>query len=715
MAARRHLSLTISFALGVVALVLAGVSLIVADRAMLLLLALGACAGTVALLFAIVSFGSERRAPSIAALVSSLLVLSGIGLGYGAISVRTFVRTIDEQRPSAAEHVDRDYRFRVRAPSYDDSVFDGESAPHVNRRALAGVWLADDELTMLVFVERRYGRSLAVAAEEEAALSGERLGEPWGAPQRVRFLGRDAVRVRRVAENDDGSSAWEEHTIFMHQDRVYDVQALRNGNEVPSGDPWFPQALEAFELLPGRVRDRFTPARIASDDGAGYRVRDHVYQDLDWGVRVRAEGASLFYGEAARDFGGENLAVVEQRNPDVLLAIRALAIGGRDPNAVAAEMREDFAQTATTDGRAIERTVAGRAITFSADRSSPDRTWHYRHGVWTDDERAIEIIVYAPTMALTDAHLDVMLERIEIVRPARASAEWDDVGFTWWIRGGAFHDEESGARWTRPDARWRAAAAYEGGIARIEAPSLGLTGRIVEHPLEHVDDARAAHVSFVGELFEDPPEPEEHDGVLLTTRLRDGEFTWAIATIAVEGYAVHAEIWGTVRDYDRHEADVIAAARGLSWDDIATSGPNDHVSERLGYRFRHPWRTEGSFDGSWPTLDDDVGTLEQYSRATEIVGVFAARRDATMSARAQRDLLMRRYYAYLLESPGRWSERRARLGGRPATLRERAGPFGLGGTSIYSMEHRRILYVLVIDHQRGVDPARVARGFTLLP
>jgi hypothetical protein len=726
----------VSLVLAGLAIAGAGASLLVDEHAMLLVLAICACLAAGGLAAAAASFGGPRRLPSIIALLACLATLGAIALGFGVVSIRGVVDAVDRARPSAAEHTDEGYRFRIRATSFDSFVYDRESAPRVHERAVGGLWDAEDDVTMMVFVERRYGRTLEQAAREEAQLVDDEDGHLLGPSEPTRFLGRTAVRITRALCEQEDSCDFVESTFFLHQDHVYHLRAsqIAHPDATPTGAVWFEDVRDAFTLTPGRVRDHFTPERIARDDGPEWRVRNHVYEDAAWGVRVRGDGMKLRYGDDARSFDDDEIVIVERRNPDVLFGVRGVHLGGRDPIEVGAELEANFRAAAAPDGRAvIEARVGARTVRFAGYDAELDRTLHYRYAfVQVDAERGFELIVWGPSRAVADAELPALIARVDLLDDAAMRAlrreippaHSDDVGHSWWVRDGAFREEDRGIVWTSPSAEWRVGPAWGGEddydeIVRFEAPAFGLAGRVIERDAAIEDlelGVSDAHQYWVSDRFPDAPpscDPLGTNGCS-TARLDGEEHSWAFSTL-MEGELVwHVEVWGTRSAFDRHAEAAVAAVRAIARDTYVQERPGYDVNERMGYQLRVPWSGDGPFDGWWPSLDSEVGTLTQYSRGIEIVGVFAARRDPAISVADQREQLIRRFYGQVLRGAGRWTGRRARLAGRPATLRERSVPLALGGTSIYTMEHARVLYVILIEHRNGIDPARVARGFTLL-
>lgn len=735
--ARGSVALVVSVALGVLALAGAASALAAPTRAVLAVLALSACVATGSVVAALVSFRGPRTRASIATLVASLLVLTGIGVGFATASVRQFVESITRQQPEPYE--DPSYRFRLTPWDRGTVVYTPQEIASINQRAVAGMWAPDDDVLVLVFVEPSYGRTLEQAAREEALLSIPERPTTTN-EQRVRFLDRDAVRLQRVFVDED-ETEYEESTFFLHQDRIYQLYAAAVLPAEPAARPWFPAALGSFELLDGNVTDPLAVSRIERDDGPGWRVRDHVYENADFGIRVRGGDVTLFYGRAAREFHPDALVAMTSRRPEYTVRVSGVMVGGRDSAAIEALLRDAFeSHVAPTAAPPLVRRVAGREIRFDAYSANLDRTWHYRYGTWTDGERAIAITAWAPTRELTDDVLVTALEQqLDILSAAEMAAlraelaagpdPWHGVGHGWVMRGGAFIDFEAGVRWQRPDRRWRAHPTDEfddvtNEILLLDAPELGLVGQIAFTPgpaPSSCDDHLAFAEDIAAGIVVEPRQFGEVTGCL-RRRVEMGDGSLGIvATAGDENRKVTIELWGTTRDYDRHADAALAAIDGLEV--ITPSFPAAHLfdgvyrDERMGYALSLP-SARFELVTEWHDLDERVGALVEFARDDDMFGVIAAPRDPTMAPEHQAQLLLAEYYptlgySHASESSG-WIEREATLGGHAAHMAIKRLPLRAGQQTIYRLVARGVLYVILVEERRRLPSETVAAGFRLL-
>jgi hypothetical protein len=724
-AKRGFRALVASFVLGVLALGGAGAALAVPERAVPLTLAIASCVAFAALLASIVSFRGGKNGPSIAATLANVFILASIAIAFGGMSFKSFVDEIERQGPSLDDYEDEDFRFVLSAPTFDTFVYDRSAVRSLNERAVAGLWIPSDEVTVLVFVEQLYGRTLDAAAPEEARLALGSSADWEGEPERIRFLGRDAVRIRRSFQRGE-QTLYVESTFFVHQELVYHLYTAAELYEPPFDDPWFPGALAAFSLQEGTVHARFSPRSVAADDGPEWRVEDDVYEDLAWGVRVRGEAYELTYGSDAARIDRDAIARIDRRHPDVSLTVRPSRVGGRDAQIAREDLEYEFLGEEPGEPARVVN-VAGQDVTFRARSETYDRTWHYLYGVWVDEERAIELIAAAPTAELVLEHLEPLLSHVAIVDPAAMgvaehAGAWHDVGHRWSARGDLYVDYTDHVSWRRPDPEWRAHPSDVTGegsheVVRIESPSRGIRGRITLGEQRH-ESAAAAH-AWVCEAYPDAVEQAQaassqargdHELVVSPRLDYDDEYVAAVATIFTEGEAIHVELWATRRDFERHEAVIQEALRGADfWNDPSEQlGPIDSYP-RMGFAMRRPWPALET-ENEWDSIDEDAGALAEYADGLETAGMIAVRRDTRRGVEDQRDAVLDRIYGHVLRSRVNWRERAGRMGGLRCTVRERPVAFGLGATTVYTLEHRGILYVLFVQDRNGIDPDRVARG-----
>lgn len=732
-------ALVVSVVLGILALAGGAGALLLSERSVMAALAISACVAFASMIAALVSFGGRRPGASLGALAASLVILLGLGAGFGAISVQRFVEAVEEREERTDSHADESYRFRLTAPTRTTVLYSERALRAVHERAVAGMWLPEEDVTVLVFVELPYDRSLEASAREDLRLAFTE--EPLRVTEApVRYLDREAFRIQRTFARDH-ARLFEESTFFLDRGHVYCVSASATLSAEPESSPWFPQALEAFEPTEGEVVPRFDPRRIALDDGPGHRVRDALYENGDFGVRVRGDDRLLLYGDAARVAGPDAILMVVERHPDRVLLIAPVHTGGGDPLALAESL--DLASAYEPDPEPpVQLSVSGQSVAFAALRASPDRTWRYRRGVWTDAERVIEIVAWAPTRALVDEALEEMVSRVEILDTAetlalraelmRRADPWHGVGHDWAARDGVLRDFAQGVRWTRPDPAWSAHVSdvldAETGfdeVLLLDAPSYGLVGHVIARPAretpapEHHAD-RVAEIASIGEdeLSEIPAAVHRFGGFegRVSSSVPAFEHTYAIATVVGDGNRVyHVEVWGTRRDFDAHATSALAAVQAFELHGRSDSSSfEDGVlrDERMGYAFRSPWPEEP--ETQWTTLGAGVGSLVHFAHGAESIAIIAAPYDPSTSPEAQTEELLLDYYADVMEAAGAWRETETTLGGRSARVRTRRLPFGLGATHVHRLVDRGVLYVLMLEGRGRTSAATVTSGFSLL-
>ena len=738
-APKGSVALAASLLLAVGALGTSAAALMVDPSATMALLAAGACVAFASLIAAFVSLRGPRFAPSAVAIVASLCVLAGVGVAFGVVSFSRLVAAVQHQTEGERSVVDEDYRFRLAPPSAE-SVYDRDASEALHERALAGAYL-DDGVMVLVFVEPTYGLPLAGAA---TASLHDATGatSTWESPaEPTTFLDREAVRIHRQ-DGEGPSSTFSELTFVERDGWLYCLDAYAERESAPETEVWYPAALEGFTLLDGEVDADAQPYPSPSAEGPGYRVQDGTFESAWWGVRLPAHSQwQLDFAEntPAADQGA--IVGLSRRRPDVAITITPIATGGRDARVVEAELVEALAQTATRlEEPPLHQTIGASTVDphdadFVPWRWEAGRTLEARIGFVTVGERVFEILCWSPSRELTDRELGPLLADLGILSDARMLERRDEIGNPpwrgsgdgWYVRDDTLHLFEEGVSWRRPDPRWRAIPVPIGAdeLAFLEAPLLGVRGRITAW--QALPDPAATHEEWVSGYTEGI-EPElvriEERGTPVTFGELPGHvstgvdvgtgYVYGIATTQIDDLAYAIELWASPRDAATHAEAIRAALLGFriapDASDIGFDEDGVWRDPRFGLSFQPPPSTD-TVQRELTTLTTGPGSLLEVARGADIVGLMAAPRDPGASAERQADRLVRTHFGRLLEVEGTWQERDGTLGGVPCTIRDKSLPFGLGGLTIYRVEHEGALVVLLVNRIGSrLDEATVARG-----
>lgn len=744
MSPERHkglLSLSLSFALAVGAVGTAVASAFLDAGAVLGVLAIAACIAFAALIAGFVSLRGPRAMGSALAIVAGLLVLGGVGIGFGAVGFSHLIDLAGAPPPIARQPeavVDEMFRFELLPPNPDAWMYDTVTARAVNDRARAGFWTETHQLTGLVFVEPLYGRTLPDGIQPELDATFTAEPEWQSEPVPVSVGEHPAWRVRRRWIHE--AVVWHsESTFFTRDDWLFHLYAVHEDFDSQHLDVWFPQILDNFNLLSdGTIDYTDVPRRALIAEGPGFRVRNDLFEDGLWGLRVDTGGAyELSWWHLSTDIDNGAIVTLVQRRPDLTVSISPHALGGRAAATVIAGLRARLAGLSeAVDLPPIETELAGLTLLWDA------RTWvagyrqEARAAWWHDETRVIELVVWSPVRGVVDASLPGIDARVHVDAPRRPiPSERRIVTEHAWVSGGVIRFDAYGVSWRCPSDLWRVIDHRrdedEGAwrIARIEAPTLGVTGRLVAEHLGYDRGDVQRHDTWLEWLTPEGADgpPIEHDrrvpfsgggvtGLRSDGIAKDGNLV-AISTVDDGGlWSYTLELTASPRDAREHRSAIAAALEGLAHAPVEPRGFDEHgvyADPRFGYAVSGFQVSE--VDTEWTELDGGVGSLVHFLHGggPSALGVMAVPVSPHETPEDHAERLVRRYYAWVDETLGTWERRTATLAGYRAHVRELRDPFGISHTAVYRLVREGVLYVVIAYSVGAVTVDELASRLSL--
>jgi hypothetical protein len=518
------------------------------------------------------------------------------------------------RRKAPAPLVNQDFQFQLAWPGEGWSLLDAREAHGVVPGAVAGA-LSKQGAQGAVVVESADPSDLEAVARQiaENVAVGDRKLSPFTP---LRFAGVPAVRWGTTG-TFNGMPVRFEHTVFAHQKHLYQVLVFASGGP-GRGDADFRPFTDAFSLLPGEVRERVGPVKVADASGVGWRLRGGVYQNAAYGIRASPRpgwhitvGPELARMNASAEFG------LGRSSPQafiVALAERAPPDGERTDYRRGIVARTVQAVSGTVVPTTIEAVVGGVEVPLSEYATAGPLPLRYLHGVLFQGREAIQLIGWTPVSegeAGLAAIIDGLggIELLEAQERARLRQELEGkvdprslVGPDFSFRRDVYRDFGRGFAFHR-SGLWRVTAGDqanqrdEGAVLWLDEPALGLLASVSVTPTE--EDAATAHHQEVSSrlLAPSPPVAARLGGQLAmrssgVVHSEAVKLQWEVVTVVHDRRLYAVNLWGLPPDVAaaQGEIDRMLAAFDFSGPDLERPGTREgnYRDLRLGFAYRPP-------------------------------------------------------------------------------------------------------------------------------
>jgi hypothetical protein len=687
-----------------------------------------------------------RHAPAL--LLAAVLVASACTARHRAPDTPADGPVASE--PKAAEpgppRVFAEHGFALRAPGPGYSVLDTAEARRINPDAVAGILGGGGAL--LVILERSPGLTADDLAD--LVLEGVRLRDlRIVSREAVVFEGQDAVRTVTTGTTD-GVAARLVHIVFVRDGVGHQVVAWGGHPDDVTGED-LAHFFDAVSLLDGTVRLDLDVADIVEAAGAGWRVRDRIFESAATGLVVDpGEAFSVTVGPPLAQMHGEAEVGLISKQGDVHLVV----IPERTPphwfDAYQKAAHENFRQSigGSPDGSFVTLVVDGKPLRLEripglidqhlgvycrGDLCVQVQLW-YLSGV-REEARAI-LEETPPTLRLMDEAEHEAL----VASMGRHGRHETVVGESHALRGGVYTHFEVGLRIRLPEVgMWRIrtgqamATRNPAALVELEEPRMGVHGEVLVEWIDEKTGLRdaARYHAAARAMFDHDGSAEvlarsfgpisAHESRLVT---KADAFTWhhRILTAVRGDVGIMISLWGYPETMAAAESamDALLAGVQIAEGPVETTHASGmrHADLRLGYAVELPGGTWQPIDATPPQIAP-IGGMRAWSRTDGPDQALVVA--AIYSGAGGEDLgLVTELAGELMPDPPpglSWQTEDylpGTLGGRPARCRTAAGR--PGRLDVCLLVHGPMMYLatFVAFGAEPADPEAAFASFTLL-
>jgi hypothetical protein len=519
--------------------------------------------------------------------------------------------------------VNEDYRFQLAWPGQGWTLLEGREARAVVPDAVAAA-RGLKSVHGAIIVEKLEVPDLEAMAREIAGQTAvrDRKVSPF---ETLDFAGQKAVRWRTTGTMNAMPVQFE-HTIFAHQQHLYQVLAFSGGDLASADGSDFRPFTQAFSLLPGQVRDRVETVKVSDVAGIGWRVRGGVYESASYGLRaVPREGWHVTVGTELVRMNASAEVGLTRAGPEahlVVLAERAPPEDERTAYTDGLIERTIRAMGAKREGEPMTIKVAGTPVPmveYSTGGAIPVR---YLHGVLFHGRDAFQLLGWSLDSEGASGHAAVVegLGGFEFLDdPSRTALRQQlagqldpraQVGPMFSLRRDVYRDFGRGFSFRRAGL-WRVDAGDEArhhdtsAILWLTEPALGLFATVSTEPT--TADSLTAHRRETADRLAQPKGPMlahvggapalRSSGIVQGTAIRT---QWEVTTLVRDGQLVTINVWGLPADMAaaREAIDQMLAAFHFGGPALEPPGTRErrYRDQRLGFSFQPP-------AGEWSSQD----------------------------------------------------------------------------------------------------------------
>jgi len=501
--------------------------------------------------------------------------------------------------------VNDDYRFRLDPIGPGWILLDEAEAKGLVPDALAGALHVESQMGGVVFVEKVGNTDIDAFHAHVAGLleGGEVLVESL---DRVIHAGRPAVRIVTL-ELIDGLPIVRLEVIAIHQGLAYHLNAWGREEILGSDRAPLERFAAAFSFTEGLVRPRELSRAVADADGVGWRLRDGVYEDAVYGIRIEPRGPwRVAVGDDLRFLSTEaRVGLVSDTAYIVLIAEKVF--DDRRVYSSWALDRIEQAMGISRSGDSLVVDIGGKRVSLLRYGAG---SLEYLYGVGFHGDAAFQVMAwYLPGLReQAEAELPEAWRAITLLGPEpwrRLEKELGSapdpqvlVGAGFALRDGVFTDFANGVTWTKPEGRWLASAGPAAAAINpdaelvIENLDCGIFGALIVESGSW--DQQSYHRAVLDTMALGPEDETSGPAaraklgrlpaLVTTVRTRDGGMVYAYqvmtAVFGVRGFQL--TFYGTAASMKCAKKGIARAASAL---DVPEQPPV--AVEREGSRIRH--------------------------------------------------------------------------------------------------------------------------------
>jgi hypothetical protein len=501
--------------------------------------------------------------------------------------------------------VNEDYRFRLDPIGPGWMMLDAAEARGLLPEALAGALDLEGQLGGVVFVEQ-VGNTDIDAFHEHVVEMVEISGHYVESLEKVVHAGRPAIRIVTL-EVVEGLSIVRLELIAINQGLAYHVNVWGRADALGDDREPLERFVAAFSFTEGLVRPRALEREVTDADGVGWRLRDGIYEDAVYGLRIEpaddwrvAVGADLYFMNPEARVG------LVSETAYVLLIAEKVFYDRRAYSTWAFEQTE-LGMGISRSGEATVVEIGGKRVSLLRYSAG---SLEYLYGIGFHGDTAFQVLAwYLPGVRdRAEAELPAAWGAISLLEPkpwrrlerelSRAPDPQVLVGSGFALRDGVYTDFDNGFTWTKPRGRWYVSA---GELARAVNPDAQLVFEDLDAAIFGVVIVEAGtwgqdeyHQAVVGTL-EIGPEDEKLASakraklgplraLATTVRTIDAgiSYTYEVITAVRGARAYQLTIYGTTASMKR-------ATKSIRRANAALEFPADPLPavERAGAAVRH--------------------------------------------------------------------------------------------------------------------------------
>ncbi|MBK9036314.1 MAG: hypothetical protein IPL61_34555 [Myxococcales bacterium] len=533
--------------------------------------------------------------------------------------------------------VDDDYRFTLAWPGAGWKVLREPDARRLNGDAVAA--LLHERVMLLVIVESLPGAELP--AYTQLILDTIGAADKHSEVTTVTVDGHDESRVV-VTGAQDGRPVTIRGRVFVYQGHGYQVLTVQMGDAPPAAVA--EQALAAFALTDGPVRERSDATPVGDLDGLGWRLRgdrlEHgparlaVTVPSSWRV-VPASELARMNGEAA--FG------LKTKTGGGYLTVITEPVVGVDADAYVASRQAVALAQWTAVGDPVELRIGGRPVRMVRSHGLVGFAAEMLWGAAVVDGRGYQFSIWYPEAggATLRPMATAALAAIEFLGRARSDAlvaelaaapdHQNVVGVDFALRDGVYQDFTQRLRWRRPPGLWRITVGDDArainAAVQLQAEDLttGLYVQLIAEPwsgdlaaLERALRSRVDHPTAAGDVTVAGWPARYLESTMETASMRLRRRT---TLVVADGRAVQVIAWSLIDGWPG-DAAVAAVAAQLELPDAvpATELGPPFREHRYGFAVAVP---AGWTEASTGFEVGPAGVLRRWTRGGSELVVIA--------------------------------------------------------------------------------------------
>lgn len=431
-----------------------------------------------------------------------------------------------DQEVSADRIVDHGYGFELGLPAEGWQLLPEADARQLVPDAYAGVLSPQRNVFAMVIAEGYAGDDLEAYADVIAAnINIENRREVMR--KEVEIDGRKAMRLVTDGTVQGGPFRFV-HNLILDRGYAYQVLAWSQRSlllDLETLDPVW----SAFRFLPGEAPPgRTLRVSVPDTHGVGWRVRDGVYENSIFGVRVRpTEGWRVAVGQELDTMSATASVGLVRAQPEAYATIVLASTAGADPERLASVLALEGVQNYGPGDSELELEVGGEKTTFTRHKVDAGIPLDMLAGALLRENVAITINTW---------WMQQLAEQAMPTLPAAFAFEWMDeeerakvaaeiaslppahaqVGLGFSFRNGVYRDFDGDVTWTQPEEHlWEVhtgeVAKEYGSVARlvVTAPALGVEGLLLVEQFDAEITPLEYHELAVASVFgqEESSEP----------------------------------------------------------------------------------------------------------------------------------------------------------------------------------------------------------------